>query len=620
MIIGFQQGGVFTPPFVVYQPSAPVPTTSEKTSSKKEDKKDSGIDLKEIFGLIRELEGLPGDEDAAFGALKKLFDSIEYKINNPELQYMGSTSSISSDYLKIIRIIDDIKGQAKAYTQALNTATTNNNLSEAAVDSHGRIMVMNEQGFDWVTPEEYYEDRESEQYQIVTNADLLDFRRKGVGGLAFNNSVFNTVANGMGSKQITDLIQGAINDLGKLSSNAPISGYIGVTAGQLINGLDSYIAAVKKSDGIYQSVEDLYKANLLTESQAEQAEQALKYIYFTLPNSAKATLKLKSGVGTDLGALELISSLIASKHSKTYKFDVSLEGGPTKEITGGGNSEDDKTKGNFVLQVQAGFGAHRGLFELNPESAVVMKTDMDVYSGVKTPQGEYIGQTSVLKMLQKSRLLEIAKTDGVYFGNQKIPQEKLKDLLYTQGAFARVEMPVDSNKNPNFKLFRLYEDYKAMKAISTQQAMNMLKTDKYKDLLKILTLNGEPNKEYFRPFMVFDVATSKGLIDIEDDNNFVSDSKSDPELYNSIIKYLSEANPEKAEEYADLDTYDFWGEIATFGQYDHVYKGTLYIPIDMNKAAALSDSNITKQQEEELKYQMANKGYNEAPGANYIKK
>jgi hypothetical protein len=183
-----------------------VPTTSEKTSSKKEDKKDSGVELKEIFGLIRELEGLPGDEDAAFGALKKLFDSIEYKINNPELQYMGSTSSISSDYLKIIRIIDDIKGQAKAYTEALNTATTNNNLSEAAVDSHGRIMVMNEQGFDWVTPEDYYENRESEQYQIVTNADLLDFRRKGVGGLAFNNSVFNTVANGMGSKQITDLI------------------------------------------------------------------------------------------------------------------------------------------------------------------------------------------------------------------------------------------------------------------------------------------------------------------------------------------------------------------------------------------------------------------------------
>ena len=36
----------------------------------------------------------------------------------------------------------------------------------------------------------------------------------------------------------------------------------------------------------------------------------------------------------------------------------------------------------------------------------------------------------------------------------------------------------------------------------------------------------------------FDVATSKGLIDIEDNNDFVSDRKSDPELYNSIIKYF----------------------------------------------------------------------------------
>jgi hypothetical protein len=123
----------------------------------------------------------------------------------------------------------------------------------------------------------------------------------------------------------------------------------------------------------------------------------------------------------------------------------------------------------------------------------------------------------------------------------------------------------------------------------------------------------------FRPFLVFDVTTTKELADIKEDNNFVADKKSDPVLYKSIIKYLSEANPEKAEEYADLDTYDFLGEFLTLGQYDHIYKGTLYIPIDPNKAAAMSDYPISVQDQKESDYQMYNKGYNEAPSANGIK-
>jgi hypothetical protein len=123
----------------------------------------------------------------------------------------------------------------------------------------------------------------------------------------------------------------------------------------------------------------------------------------------------------------------------------------------------------------------------------------------------------------------------------------------------------------------------------------------------------------FRPFLVFDVTTTKELADIKEDNNFVADKKSDPVLYKSIIKYLSEANPEKAEEYADLDTFDAIGELGGILPYDHIYRGTLYIPIDPNKAAAMSNYSISAQDQKESDYQMSLKGYNEAPGTNYIK-
>ena len=622
MILKYQQGGVFTPPFVVYQPSAPVTTTTTETTSKKEAKKDLGIDLKDVLGLIKDLGGLDGDEVAASEALNQLFTSIEYKLNNPELAELGGfggTGSIASEYLKIVRLVDNIKRQASEFTKARDTAIANNNLSEAAIDSRGRVMVIGQEGFEWVSPEKYYEEREDKEYSLVTNAELLDYRAKGLGGLAFNTQAIHTVANGMGMKQVTEMISSAINNLGKLSTNEEVSGYIGVTAGELINGLHTYIDAIKKSDGKYTSVEDLYKVGLLLEDQAAQAESALKYIYHTLPTNAKALLKVKSGVGTDLGAVELIASFISSKQSKTSKFTAELVGGPTKETAGVDSKEDDKIKGNFVLQVQAGKGAHRDVFTLNPESAVKMETDMDVYQGVKTPQGDYVGNTSVLKMLQESRLLEIARTNEAYLGNQKVSPEKLKDLLYTEGAFARVEMPINQvTKGPNFELFKLYDEYRTTKQISEQDAKSLLQ-GKYKILTEILDANGKPKKEYFRPFLVFDVTTTKELAGIKEDNNFVADKESDPVLYKSIIKYLSEANPEKAEEYADLDAYDFLGEFLTLGQYDHVYKGTLYIPIDPNKASAMSDYPISVQNQEESNYQMYNKGYNAPPNANSIK-
>ena len=585
MIIGFQQGGVFTPPFVVYQPSAPVPITSEKASSKKEDKKDSGVELKEIFGLIRELEGLPGDEDVAFGALKKLFDSIEYKINNPELQYMGSTSSISSDYLKIIRIIDDIKGQAKAYTEALNTATANNNLSEAAVDSHGRIMVMNEQGFDWVTPEEYYEDRESEQYQIVTNADLLDFRRKGVGGLAFNNSVFNTVANGMGSKQITDLIQEAINGLGKLSSNAPISGYIGVTAGQLINGLDSYIAAVKKSDGVYQDVEDLYKANLLTENQAEQAEQALKYIYFTLPNSAKATLKLKSGVGTDLGALELISSLIASKHSKTYKLDISLEGGPTKEIAEI-DKDESKMKNTFLIDLIKNEGGSEMGFIFDVGNGIVLRANGRMHSGiVDATNYETLGSGSFEEIFLKSGMQNIINDQAdITFGDQKISRAQFKKLIYDNTGVLRTNLPIKNDGTVDIEILDRYKQAEDDLKLTNKTREDYLKIYKKHNIEFLLMPNGEKMESKFWPFIVMEASTtsengikkSEYIREVEDpsedDINMVEGSLSDKE------------NPYVIDEFNLLNPADW------FNNYDIYYKGLVFIPVNPNVVSALHGS------------------------------
>jgi hypothetical protein len=64
----------------------------------------------------------------------------------------------------------------------------------------------------------------------------------------------HTVANGMGSKQITDLINNALTSLGKMSDNTELTGYVGVTAGDLILGIKKYEEALKKSGRYNASV------------------------------------------------------------------------------------------------------------------------------------------------------------------------------------------------------------------------------------------------------------------------------------------------------------------------------------------------------------------------------
>ena len=395
----FQQGGVFTPPFVVYQPSAPIPTTTETTTSKKESKKDSlGIDLKDILGLMKDLKGLKGDEDAAFSALEQLFGNIEYKLNNPELISFGGTGSIATDYLKIIRLVDNIKHQATEFTKARDTAIANNSLSEAAIDSRGRVMVVGQDGFDWVTPEEYYTDREDKEYQLVTNAELLDYRAKGLGGLAFNTQAIYTVANGMGSKQITELINAAVTSLGKMKSNEELTGYVGVTAGDLMQGLKDYTKALKNSGKYNATVQDLYKVKLMEESQAVQASLALEYIYNTLPQQTKAILKIKSN-GTDAGARSLIGTLLTAKTSTTRDFDPTLVGGDTAKKSGKINSDTTNIEDSFLWRVQQNLGTHYGSIKINNESASALTLKGTMFEQILTPDNKHIGEISITNML-----------------------------------------------------------------------------------------------------------------------------------------------------------------------------------------------------------------------------
>lgn len=599
MKLKLQQGGTFVPPFAVYQPFA-IPDASDSKSSSKSNESEADLKFKDVLTLLNDLDGLPGDVQHAAQTLTTLFNSIHSKLNSPQSSLFGGTSSIASNYMKAVQLINNIKFQASEYEKAKEQAVENNSINEVVINSMGKVMVATDDGFDWVTPEECFEN--SDRYMPVTNAQLLNYRAMGTGKLAFNHDAINAVAGSISYDQVTDMISKAVQNLGNDAQSQDI--FVKTKAGKLIQGLQDFIKAKENSGSYDATVEDLYQANLLTESQARQAKQALGYIYNCLPKSAVSLLKMKSD-GTAKGAQMLIDVLVYSKNKeKTDLKDLKLISGPSKDIADAGGIAH-----NFVLDVQAGHSGVQGSFTLNNASGTKMSSNAVVYEGIKNLSGGYVQKTSLRDALEKSGLIQIVKGDvGVFFGDQRLDPSQLEDITYDGTGLVRVELPVDSNGKPRFDLLELAESYNIEIQIEPEKAKTIANKEKYKDLKPYLTQEGRFNKKLFAPFLLINGISTRDLIGVKDENKFVVNKGSDDNLYSTIMHTLSEANVSNKEKYLNLDTKNWWELWES--AYDPIYKATVFIPISMSKQAALLGSNTSyKGSKYELEYQLSNANY-----------
>lgn len=154
------------------------------------------------------------------------------------------------------------------------------------------------------------------------------------------------------------MIQDSIGNLGTNSNSE--TAYATTQQGQLIQGLNDFIKAAQETGQYDASIEDLYKAQIINKTQAQQASQAIAYIYKTLPQNAKSLLKTRTEGGTDKEALNLISTLVLSKTSKDKSFTADLEGGPTKKSmskdANAGSKDDTDMKTSLPLQIMQDMG------------------------------------------------------------------------------------------------------------------------------------------------------------------------------------------------------------------------------------------------------------------------
>lgn len=601
MIFKFQQGGT-TPPYVAYQP---VIVSDKRTSAISEEAAaakvasdaDKGkLTSKDLYTMLKEkLKGLPSDVDVAMWKLQSVEESLNLDF------FHDFTSNIENRYLNALQTMNQLSFSREQYDKALDNVKSNGGLNEAAIDQYGQVYMTNGKDYKLMSPEE----AKQSGWKQMTNQDLL-YLRANDPNLSGKDEILNIVNNGIGISQVTKMIQDSIGNLGTNSNSE--TAYATTQQGQLIQGLNDFIKAAQETGQYDASIEDLYKAQIINKTQAQQAQQAIAYIYKTLPQNAKSLLKTRTEGGTDKEALNLISTLVLSKTSEDRSFTVDLEGGPTKKSmskdANAGSKDDTDMKTSLPLQIMQDMGeSDVAPITIDKGDGIQMSVYGSFFSAVTDKKGDTITNTSLQNMLAQSGLQDIVKNvRNITFGDQKLTPEQLSKITYNNTGIVRAELPV--NEDGTVKLSVLDDFNAAMNEIkglgnASREQVEAIKAKYHLD--QYLKDDGTPDPKHTAPFILTEgYTTEKNGIE---DTAYVKHIKNPTDDQIQLIKDSLTVGTGKDAKVPDIDTFDWYNPFDWFGT-ENIYKATIYIPISNNVGAAVRGGNQNLDYNEALKYEM----------------
>ena len=601
MIFKFDQGGA-TPPYVAYQPvivsdkrTSAIP--EEAVAAKVASDADKGkLTSKDLYTMLKEkLKGLPSDVDVAMWKLQSVEESLNLDF------FHDFTSNVENRYLNALQTMNQLSFSREQYDKALDNVKSNGGLNEAAIDQYGQVYMTNGKDYKLMSPEK----AKQSGWKQMTNQDLL-YLRANDPSLSGKDEILNVVNNGIGISQVTKMIQDSIGNLGTNSNSE--TAYATTQQGQLIQGLNDFIKAAQETGQYDASIEDLYKAQIINKTQAQQAQQAIAYIYKTLPQNAKSLLKTRTEGGTDKEALNLISTLVLSKTSEDRSFTVDLEGGPTKKSmskdANAGSKDDTELKTSLPLQVMQDMGgADIAPVTIDKGDGVQMSVYGSFFSAISDKKGEPIVNTSLQNMLAQSGLQDIVKNvRSITFGDQKLTPEQLSKITYNNTGIVRADLPV--NEDGTVKLSVLDDFNAAMNEIkglgnASREQVEAIKAKYHLD--QYLKDDGTPDPKHTAPFMLTEgYTTEKNGIE---DTAYVKHIKNPTDDQIQLIKDSLTVGTGKDAKVPDIDTFDWYNPFDYFGT-ENIYKATVYIPISNNVGAAIRGGNQNLDYNEALKYEM----------------
>lgn len=604
MILKFQQGGASLAPLVSYQPVTVTGGATAKTgvasTAPKKSNSDADLTDKDLLKMLEKLDGLPNDMAILTKSLQNFYIDQKYGSG-------VNTSNIESRYIQILNDMKVANFNKKEYDNAFEIVSKNGGINEYAINERGQIYCINSETKDFklMNIEEL---KSSKEYIPLTNSELLYYRAQSP-GMANKNNILKIVKNGVSMEMVTKTITDIISKLG--TTQETNQGYGKVKAGQIVSGINDFMQAVKQASAEKHNgtIHDLYKYKYLTKDQTEQANQAMVYIYASLPENMKSLLKIKSGKFSDEGAKELMQTLVAAQIDNTKDFTLDLEGGPTAKSnakSNGTTKDGTDLKTSLPLNVQKGIGGYIQPMIVDRGDGTEMNITGTYYQQLKTPEGKTIINTSLESMLADSGLQSIVKNiNNITFGDQKLTNEQLANITYNNTGVIRANLPVNEDGSVRLDILEDFQKAEAEvellgKNASTEAIANIYKEYGLDDLLNH---DGSLNKKRFAPFIVTEGYTTEnnGITN----SSYVYKVKNPTEQQIDLIKKSLTVGTGKDKEVPDIDTFSWYNPFDWFGVED-IYRAAIYIPINNNVNSAVygadQELDYDEAHQQEIKY------------------
>lgn len=579
----FQIGGEFASLAVNYIPTsasttagayAPAVATGDSSKSSSKSEKDE-LNIKDVLKVFDNVKGLPIDVQYVLKDFMQMFeDSTLFSFSGKP-----SYSSLVSQYLNNIGKYNQLAHSKELYDEARKELITNNSLDEIAIDRTGKLVVMQDNKLDTVSLEQF----KKGDYQALTNRELLKFRET---SLPFGDTIYNTMT-GVGMDGIIKKVNSIVHSLG--NSEKSITGYTSKQSDAIRSGLNT-MRELQGVEATTMTVDGLYKNKAITKEQKEQAQLALRAVYNSLTPQEKTLLSIHSSNGSPTDTL---SSIILSRTSSTVEFTPTLQ--TALNIDGSKNTSSKSSKeigdenDNPLTQMLEQKGG-------NPtQLSLIIKEGtqaMHAYGTAYPMLNKVKGDMSIKQMLATSGIAGITQGyGGITMGDQPIPYENLKDVMYEDrgGVVAVLPTTMDEQGNKRVDLSILDDYNEIISKIEYEQnspewKRELAKGLKEKGLDQYLDGSDSLDPRRFGLFlMVTGYTTDRWKF--KKDSKYIEQATPSKDLANRMSAALSTDKDNKNYE-VDIDD---WGlGWITEGSWDDIYRGTVYIPLNPNRNAAIS--------------------------------
>ena len=620
MIFKFQQGGSAIPPLVSYEPVMVTDDgTSEIDTTRESPKESSDLTDKDLLKMLEKLDGLPNDMQVLTETLQNFYIDQQY---SP----FPNTVNIASRYLQALFLMRTANFNRKQYDNAFNIVSNNGGINELAINERGQLVCVNSDGdFKFLLPEQL---KDNPGYAPVYNAELLKMRAYSP-ELANNNEVLSIVSNGIGMKSILELVSQAITDLG--STTEVDEGFTSTSSKELLNGLKAFqkasLEASKNGQNFDGTVNNLYKGKLLTQSQAEQAEAALRFIYRSLTPNAQTLLKVKASQPTEEGAVQMLGELIQSKITNRTEFTMTIDTPTSKTANGSPKSGTfDAIQLDPVALLQAGYGQKQTITILTGEGGQNGIQIPTVSMPIVSKDGQSMG-VGTLSDVATSGFAGYLDLENVTMGGVRIDPTGFQNVAVNGTQLYTAYLPIDLEKYSDTGNIR--PDIDMLKRLKVAQ--NEIKEGNITDKNKINQIyqkyklpamfdgNGNVLTNYQKFALINGAAIQQAFQENAEVAKWLSET-TDENIVNNVLNIIQKGRGK--EERIQFNKKNWYNGM--FNSYDHVYKGTIFIPVNedyFTYSAAMGESltpgqaqDIEARQQATLREAAANKSYNN-PGA-----